>query len=177
MLGSGWLTLRQVRAALQNGRLEEAEQLLNQPSVRGHRKSWDLFHQLTRGYVQRGEKHLGQDNAAAAWDDLARAEVLAPADPTAQKLRQALTRLGFAELRAALEAGEPQRAMQALARLGERAAGHPEYRPLEDAVKDWVLTQELADRGEFGLAVQMFARVRRTVTQGPGVERFQKELQ
>ena len=47
MLGSGWLTLRQVRAALQNGRLEEAQQLLNQPSVRGHKKSWDLLAQLT----------------------------------------------------------------------------------------------------------------------------------
>jgi len=67
MLGMGWLTLRQVRAALQNGRLEEAQQLLSQPSVRGHRKSWELFAGLTRGYVERGEKHLDQDNIAAAW--------------------------------------------------------------------------------------------------------------
>jgi hypothetical protein len=177
MLGSGWLTLRQARAALQNGRLEEAQQLLGQPSARGHRKSWELLGRLTRGYVERGEQHLTQDNPAAAWDDLARAEALAPADPGARTLRQALTRHGLAELRTLLEAGEPQRAVQVLARLGERAQSDPEFRPLEDAVKDWVLTQELADRGEFAMAQQMFARVRRTVTAGTGVERFQTELE
>jgi hypothetical protein len=81
------------------------------------------------------------------------------------------------ELQALLEAGEPQRAVQILARLGERTAAHPEFRPLEDAVKDWLLTQELADRGEFSLAVQMFARVRRAVTNGTGVGRFLSDLE
>jgi hypothetical protein len=63
-----------------------------------------------------------------------------------------------------------------LARLGERAAVHAEYRSLEDAVKDWLLTMELADRGEFALAGQMFARVRRAVPAGAGVERFRVAL-
>ena len=58
-----------------------------------------------------------------------------------------MTRLGFQQLRTHLETGEPQRALEALARLGERAAVHAEYRPLEDAVKDWLLTMELSDRG------------------------------
>ncbi len=176
MLGSGWLTLRQVRAALQNGRLEEAQQLLGQPSARGHRKSWALLEQLTRGYVARGERHLKQENLAGAWDDLVRAEQLAPTDPVARQLREELTRLGFQQLREHLEAGEPQRALECLARLGERAAVHAEYRPLEDAVKDWLLTMELADRGEFALAMQMFARVRRNVPDGAGVGRFQSDL-
>jgi hypothetical protein len=176
MLGLGWLTLRQVRAALQNGRLEEAQQLLGQPSVRGHCKSWELFAGLVRGYVERGAKHLAQDNPAAAWDDLARAEALAPADTGAQKLRHELTRRGFTDLRALLAAGEPHRALEALAKLGERTPGHPEFRPLEDAVKDWLLTQELADRGEFALALQMFDRVRRNVPTGPGVELFRVRL-
>lgn len=177
MLGTGWLTLRQVRAALQNGRLEEAQQLLDQPSVRGHRKSWALLAELTRGYVQRGERHLKQGNLAGAWDDLIRAEQLAPTDAGARDFREELTRLGFAKLREHLETGEPQRALEALARLGERAAVHTEYRPLEDAVKDWLLTTELADRGEFGLAIQMFARVRRTVPTAGGVERFQSAIE
>ncbi|HEY1377951.1 MAG TPA: FHA domain-containing protein [Gemmataceae bacterium] len=176
MLGSGWLTLRQVRAALQNGRLEEAQQLLGQPSARGHKKSWALLEQLTRGYVARGERHLKQQNLAGAWDDLVRAEQLAPTDPAARQLREELTRLGFLQLREHLEAGEPQRALECLARLGERAAVHAEYRSLEDAVKDWLLTMELADRGEFALASQMFARVCRAVPAGAGVERFRAAL-
>ena len=177
MLGSGWLTLRQVRAALQNGRLEEAQQLLAQPTARGHRKSWALLAELTRGYVERGGRHLKQQNLAGAWDDLVRAEALAPTDAGARTLRDELTRLGFQQLRTHLEAGEPQRALEALARLGERAAVHAEYRPLEDAVKDWLLTMELADRGEFALAMQMFARVQRIVPSGAGVERFQARLE
>jgi hypothetical protein len=177
MLGSGWLTLRQVRAALQNGRLEEAEQLLGQPSAQGHRKSWALLAELTRGYVERGQRHLKQGNLAGAWDDLARAEQLAPTDAGARIFREELTRLGFLKLREHLEAGEPQRAVEALARLGERAAVHTEYRSLEDAVKDWLLTIELADRGEYGLAMQMFARVRRTVPTAGGVEQFQAGIE
>jgi hypothetical protein len=133
---------------------------------------------LTRGYVQRGERHLKQGNLAGAWDDLARAEQLDPTDAGARSFREELTRLGFLKLREYLEAGEPQRAVEALARLGERAvAVHTEYRPMEDAVKDWLLTAELADRGEFALAIQMFARVRRTVPTAAGVERFQKGIE
>jgi hypothetical protein len=177
MLGSGWLTLRQVRAALQNGRLEEAQQLLGQPSVRGHRKSWALLSELTRGYVERGGRHLKQQNVAGAWDDLVRAENLAPTDTGARELRDELTRIGLERLRAHLEAGEAQRALECLARLGERAAMHPEHRPLEDAVKDWLLTMELADRGEFSLAMQMFARVQRIVSGGTGVEKFRSALE
>jgi hypothetical protein len=43
-------------------------------------------------------------------------------------------------------------------------------------VKDWRLTQDLADRGEFPLAQQMFERVRRVITSGVGVDRFQQDL-
>lgn len=176
MLGSGWLTLRQVRAALQNGRLEEAQQLLASPAVRGHRKSWDLLRQLTKGYVERGDHHLRQRNEAAAWDDLLKAEALAPTDPDAQSLRLVLTRQGLTDLRSLLEAGETQRALELLGRFGQRAVSQTELRHLEDAVKDWVLTQDLADRGEFPLAQQMFERVRRVIATGAGVDRYQGEL-
>jgi hypothetical protein len=176
MLGAGWLTLRQIRAALQNGLLEEAQQLLGQPAVRGHRKSWELLRQLTQGYVERGQRHLRQHNIGSAWDDLLRAEALAPTDAAAQALRLTLTRQGLAELRGLLESGETQRAVELLGRLSQKAVAQAELSSLEDAVKDWVLTQDLADRGEFPLAQQMFERVRRSVTGGIGVDRFQQDL-
>src|SRR5437868_1433878 len=134
MLGLGWLTLRQVRAALQNGRLEEAQQLLNQPAVRGHKKSWDLLAQLTRGYAERGERLLRQDNAVAAWDDLARADALAPADAGVRRLREALVRTGIDEVRRPLEVGEPRLALEVIARLGQRGVQQPEFQQLEDVV-------------------------------------------
>ncbi len=176
MLGTGWLTLRQVKAALQNGRLEEAQSLLGQPSVRGHRKSWELLAKLTTGYVERAERHLKHGNPTAAWDDLARAEGLAPTDPAAVRLRQSLTRQACTDLRALLEAGEPQRALEAVALMGQHNVPAAEFQALEDAVKDFILARDLADRGEFAVAVQMFARVRRAVAAGAGLERFQRDL-
>src|SRR5438132_508399 len=176
MLGSGWLTLRQARAALENERLEEAEQLLGQPAVRGHRKSWALLQNLTQRYVARGQRHLAQHNTSAAWHDLLRAETLAPTDPAAQTLRLTLTRQGMAELRSLLEAGELTPAVELVGRLAQTAVAQTELRQLQDAVNDWTLTQDLADRGEFPLAQQMFERVRRTVTGGLGVDRYQHGL-
>lgn len=176
MLGTGWLTLRQVRAALQNGRLEDAQRLLDQPAVRGHKKSWDLLAQLTRGFVERGERQLRQENHGNAWDDLIKAETLAPADPAAKRLRESLTKQGIAEIRSLLEAGEPRRALETVARLGQRGVQQPEFQNLEEAVRDWVLAQELADRGELTVAEELFGRVRRTVNAGTGPARFEASL-
>src|SRR5207244_7009305 len=89
MLGTGWLTIRQAQEALKNGRLEEAHRLLGQSAAQGHKRSWELLQQLARGFVQRGEKHLHQDDAAAAWNDLMHAEQIAVAESGAGRLRQA----------------------------------------------------------------------------------------
>src|SRR5436309_16052170 len=110
MFGFGWLALRQVQEALNDGRLEEAQRLLDQPSVRGHRRHGELLRQLARLYVERGERALRQDNAEAAWPDLIRAEQLQTAERGTDRLRQALTRLGLSQVRALLQAGDPKRA-------------------------------------------------------------------
>src|SRR5258708_24989104 len=93
MLGFAWLTLRQAQEALKTGRLEDAHRLLGQSAAQGHKRSWELLQQLARGFVQRGEKHLHQDDPAAAWNDLMHAEQIAVAESGAGRLRQALLRL------------------------------------------------------------------------------------
>src|SRR2546421_8992113 len=104
MLGFGWLTLRQAQEALKGGRLDDAQRLLAQPGVQGYKRTWELLQHLARAYAERGEKHLRQDDAGAAWADLLKAEHTGAAEPAAANLRQALTRLGLAEIRALLEA-------------------------------------------------------------------------
>src|SRR6185369_309041 len=56
MLGMAWLNLRQARAALANGHLEEAQRLLAEPAVQGHQKSWKLLEEL----ADRGEFALAR---------------------------------------------------------------------------------------------------------------------
>src|SRR5581483_7028211 len=119
MLGFAWLTFRQAQEALKNGRLDEAQRLLSLPGVQGHRKLEGLLAQLARALVERGERHLRRDDVEAAWRDLLQAEHLQTAAKNTDRLRQALTRLGVAEIRALLQAGEPRRADEALVRFRE----------------------------------------------------------
>src|SRR5438552_9689797 len=105
MLGFAWLAVRQAQEALRNGRLEDAYRLVSQPAAEGHKGSYELLQQVAQRFVERGDKHLRQDDPAAAWNDLLAAEQVAAADAAAAHLRQELTRLGLVEARSLLEAG------------------------------------------------------------------------
>src|SRR5205823_160105 len=138
MLGFGWLALRQAQEALKNGRLEEAHRILCQSAAQGHKKSFGLLQQVVRGFVERGERHLRLDDAEAAWNDLLQAEQLDRDNRDADRLRQSLVRLGLAEVRALLQAGEPARAAEAISRLRERSVRQPELLLLDEAAKGWL---------------------------------------
>jgi hypothetical protein len=178
MIGFGWLILRQAQEALKGGLLEEAQRLLSKPAAQGQKRTWELLGQLARGFAERGERHLRHDDPAAAWADLLRAEQTGVTDPGAARLRQALTRLGLAEVRALLEAGEPKRAVEAVAQLRDRAVRLPELEPLEEAAKGWALAREQADRGEFFQALLGVERARRLLTgPSPALQRFHTHLE
>jgi hypothetical protein len=178
MIGFGWLALRQAQEALKSGLLEEAQRLLGQPVVQGQKRSWELLQQLARAYVERGERHLRHEDPAAAWADLLRAEQTGVSEPAIARLRQSLTRLGLAEARALLEAGEPKRAVEAVAQLRDRAVRLPELEPLEEAAKGWAHAREQADRGEFFQAILSAERARRLLTgPAPALQRFIAHLE
>jgi tetratricopeptide (TPR) repeat protein len=177
MFGFGWLTLRQVQEALQTGRLEEAQRLLEQPGVLGQRGAGAILVRLARAYIERGERLLRQDDAEGAWRDLHRAEQLETAERGGERLRQALTRLGLAEVRALLQAGEAARASDALARLRGHDARSPELSVLDEAIKAWLAARTQADNGEYTLALDTLERVARLLgATGPGLETYRLEL-
>jgi tetratricopeptide (TPR) repeat protein len=178
MIGFGWLALRQAQEALKSGLLEEAQRLLAQPVVQGQKRTLELLVQLARAYAERGERNLRRDDPTAAWADLLRAEQTGVSDPTAERLRQALTRLGLAEARALMEAGEPRRAGEVIAQLRDRAVRLPELEPLEEAAKGWAHAREQADRGEFFQAILSVERARRLLTSpSPALQRFAAHLE
>jgi hypothetical protein len=171
MLGFAWLTLRQAQEALKNGRLEEAQRLLCEPDTRGHKASWELLQQLAGGFVQRGERHLEHDDAPAAWNDLILAEQVGVSDDAAAKLRQALIRRDLGEARKLLDAGEPSRAIEMLARLRDRAVQQADLQLLEEAGKSWMLARDLAARGEFARALTSLDRVGQLLPETPAALR------
>ena len=158
MFGFAWLTIRQAQEALKNGRLEEAHRLLAQPAAQGHKRAWELQQQLARALVERGERHLRRDDPEAAWNDLLPAEQLGTSDSGADRLRQALARLGLARVRALLQAGEPGRAAEAVSQLKERGCRQPELEVLEEAARGWQLARDVAAKGEFAPAQQAAER-------------------
>jgi hypothetical protein len=178
MLGFAWLTLRQAREALADGRLEEAQRLLGQPAVQGHRRTGPLLAGLARAYAERGERRLRNDDAEGAWRDLLQAEHLQAADKSAERLRGALTRLEIAGVRGLYQAGDLRRADEAIVRLRERGIRSPEVQVLEDAVKGWLHARELADRGEFALALEQVERLRRLILGSGGpLDEFANDLE
>jgi hypothetical protein len=177
MLGFAWLTIRQAQEALKNERLEEAQRLLGHPVAQGHQRTWELSRKLARAFVERGVRHLRQDDADAAWADLLRAEQINSADAAAERLRVALVRLGLTQVRGALQGGEPTRAVEAVALLQERAARHPDLKGLEEAANGWVLARELASRGEHTQALEVINRVRQILSGHAPLDDFRTDLE
>src|SRR5439155_6085921 len=145
MLGFGWLALRQAQEALNTGRLEEAQRLLGQASVQGHRRHGELLRQLAHVLVERGERHLRLEDPEAAWAALRQAEQLQTVDRGAERLRQALARLGLAQVRALLQAGEPARASRVIGQLRDHTVRGPELQLLEETTRNWLTAQEQAE--------------------------------
>ncbi len=178
MLGFAWLTLRQAQEAIRTGRLEEAQRLLSQPAAHGHRKHPALVLNLAGAFAERGERRLKVDDAEAAWRDLLQAEALQTGERGVERLRQALNRLAVAEVRAMLQTGDLRRAEEAIARYRGRGVTLSELGVLDEAIKAWQHSRELADRGEFAAARETFEKVRKLLpTPVKLLEQYQNELE
>ena len=178
-MSAPWLLLRQARVALKNGRPDVALELLEQLQESGHKAAWKLAAEVARGFVERAQRHLRvDDDVDAAWEDLLAAERLEYAGPDGASLREALTRLALAELRALLELGKPAPALDALAYLRERGVRHPDLAVVQEAAQGWLLAQEQADRGDFLLSLQGLERLReRLPGRTTGLDRFRGEVE
>ncbi len=178
MTQPSWLTKWQAREAIKNGQPEEAHRLLNQLIASGDRRAWPLRQDLVKGYVQRAEKFLDQDNIEGAWKDLILVEGLAQDNSQVVKLRETLTRLGIAESRAYLENARPLQAIEAVMRLKNRPATHPDCSILEEISKEWIGALDQADRGEFETVKQQLQHIRsRLRGRTAGLDRVEEKIE
>jgi hypothetical protein len=177
MAGFAWLAMRQAHEALKHGRLEEALRLMTQPHAQERRGAAALVGQLVRAFADRAERSLRKDDPEAAWRDLLHAEQLQTPDKNAERLRDTLTRLGVAEVRALLQTGEPGRAEEASSRLRGKLVRAPELQALEEATRGWLSARDLAGRGEFARAVEAVDRVRRLVRGVKVLEEYRDSLE
>lgn len=84
------LRLKRVQVAIADGRLDEACDLMKDPSLRAHRTGQTLLTRLVKAYVKRGQEHLAAGRISSALDDCNRAEKLAGNMPAVMDLRSAV---------------------------------------------------------------------------------------
>jgi hypothetical protein len=173
-----WMIKYQAREALKNGRPEEAQRLLDDLVAGGDKRVWALRGDIVKGYTDRAERALRNDDIEGAWKDLGRVTTLgAPADPNVVRLREILSRLAVAEVRAMLEAGKPIQALESIARFRERPADSPALVALEEAARAWQDAIDAADRGEFAQARPALEKVRpRLGVRTQGLDRYEEQL-
>jgi hypothetical protein len=68
--------IKQCEAALANGRLEEAFELVRQPDLRAHRRGQELVGEIAKALLNRGRTHLGAGALTEAASDCDRAAAL-----------------------------------------------------------------------------------------------------
>ncbi|MCE9530953.1 MAG: hypothetical protein K8T89_07500 [Planctomycetes bacterium] len=177
MTEPAWIIKWRAREALKNGQPEEAHRLLEQLNAAGNRRAFALRTDVIRGYLDRADRSLKNNVVENAWSDLARVEALAPDDTQVSGLRERLSTLGIAEVQTALNAGNPLLALQAAARLKERAGQSADIAAWEEAAQDWILTGEIAERGDFTLARASLERIRlRLGEYTDGFDRFEQDV-
>jgi len=178
-MDSPWLILKQASEAAAQGRPEEAHRLLAPLIEEGYRKAWRVAREVVAAYCRRASRSLDRENNAdAAWRDLLAAEALNTGEKCVADLRTTLTKLGMVQAKAALEAGSPLAAIEALGRLRERGVRHPDLRLIEEPAQDWIIAAEKADRGDFLTAIAELARLRPRLPCPPrGLDRFQSEVE
>lgn len=176
-MSSPWLALRQAQEAVAAKRPEDAHRALGPLLADGHRRAVKLAREVARAYVARARLALDQHNPEPAWRDLIAAEGLNTGERAVTDLRNDLSKLAVAQARGMLEAGRPVDAVAHVARLRDRGVRLPDLDRYEAAAQEWVLAEELADRGEFLRAQDQAARVADRLPQPhTGIQRFQTGL-
>jgi hypothetical protein len=172
------LTLRQAQEAVAAGRPEDAHRLLAPLLTEGHRRAYKMAREVVKAYLARARRTLDQHNPDAAWRDLVAAESLNTGEKAVAELRHTLTKFSIVQIRAMLEAGRPIDGIDQIAKCRDRGVRHPDLEMLESAAQDWILAQELADRGEFLRAAAELDRAEpKLPAPKTGLERYRAEVE
>lgn len=171
------LTLRQAEEAVRADRFEEALELARRPEVADQRQAGQLRNRIALQLVERAREHVRQGHSQAAWHDLRQAELAGAPTPKVVQVRGELTERGAAEIRAALDAGDPSQAMTLADDLRNRGADSAELRRLYEGAAAWARAQRAAKLGEFNRAIEFLETAAKQIGGHAGVEQKLKSAQ
>lgn len=164
MLGQWRIVLRRAEEAARSGRFDEAGALANQPDVADHFQLVQFRNRLGLDLIARAARRAKADDVPGAINDLALAErFAAPPDRLAKARAELADRLAD-EVREALAAGEPARALARIDELARHKIGGPTLGALREPAVAWRDAIVEARRGEFGRAREFFNRAERLIS-------------
>jgi hypothetical protein len=167
MLGQWRIVLRQAEEAVRGGRFDEALALANRPDVSDHQQAVQLRVRLVMDLIARALRRAEVDDLVGAIDDLDQAERFgAPPDSLAAARLNLADRVAD-EVRARLDAGDPDHVLDRIDELSRRKICGPALRRCREIAEAWRGAVAEARRGEFGRAYEQLDRAER-LSEGNG---------
>lgn len=152
---------QKTKAAVEEGRLDEALQAILSQKSTVNSKTRELASIVANALAHRADRHLSLDDEDAAWVDLVRAESLRTNLPRIEKLRSTLTKLMVSRAQNCLKEGDLRQCEEVLGKLRDRNGKSSELDTLVATCLTWIEGREFAERGEFQPAMASLERVRR----------------
>lgn len=157
------LKVRQAKHALNEGRYDEACQVLGDAELRKFLPAKKLAEQLAGKMVDRAEQRINWGESRIGFHDLALARELGEpvnADSVQQKYINRVVK----EVLEQLMLADPQSSIERLEQVGRRGVESPRLTSLKQLARKWKEASESADRGDMASALAAMDQVIRKLT-------------
>jgi len=157
MFQSWRLRLREAEEAFREGRLDEAEQLLEQGELRRYLPGKRLSVKVAEQIAQRARQRMLSGESSAGWRDLDAACSLSGGADEVLSVRTEIVNCVLREAEGMIIAGEPGNAVSRLESLEKRGVGNQQVRTLKEVAGRLQSAQRLCIRGKFADAESQLA--------------------
>lgn len=161
MLGQWRIVIKQAETAAKAGRFDEALAFATRPDVAEHRLMVGLRNRLAQDLVGRGARRAEADDTVGAISDLDLAEKHGAPPDLLAAARMKVAEREAEDVKADLDAGDPAKVADRVAKLAQHHISGPILRRMRDAADAWKKALDDARRGEFGLACEGLERAAR----------------
>lgn len=168
MFPSWRLHLCEARAALHQGRLDRACQVLANEELRGYRQTQELTAEVARKFVDRARHRLNQGDTHGGWHDLALAEELAAGTKGIDQLRHEYAQHELELAARELGAGRTATALTLIARLAHRRLGGDLRRQLLQIAEGMQRAERQLAEGQAGESLQTLSSLGEHAPLGDG---------
>ena len=161
MLGQWRIVMKQAEEAAKAGRLDEALRFATRADVADHRLMVSLRDRVAHDLVNRAVRRAEADDTPGAIADLDLAEKNGSPPDLLAAARMKVAEREVEEVKADLDAGDPVKVADRVAKLAEHGVSGPMLRRMREASEAWKKALEDGRRGEFGLAAEGLERAAR----------------